>query len=72
MNTTNRALLENFFRRWSTMDVTSENRLLFEEHLMSVKVLLDENDATILQNVSENTSREEFVKLFVALRDQHA
>lgn len=69
MNADERALIENFFRRWSTMDVTSNNRSLFDEHLVSVRVLASQEGARILEGLDMSTPRAEFVRRFLALRD---
>lgn len=71
MNTESHALLKNFFRRWSTIDITPENTMVFEEHVSSVRALLSEKDAISLQHVHAKLSREEFAALYIQLQNKH-
>ncbi len=51
---------ENFLRRWSTLDITPDNALLFEEHLMGVLSLANAEDKRLLSGLTRSTSRAEF------------
>jgi hypothetical protein len=56
--------IENFLRRWSTVDITDENAFFFEEHLMGVQVLASTKDKKILQGLTRSTPRAEFAKRY--------
>lgn len=51
------------------MDVTRENRSLFDEHLAGVSALASEEGVLALEGLSSSTPRTEFLKRFAALLD---
>ena len=59
-------LLKNFFRRWSTLEITPEARTLLREDAMHVRVLLeiDEADTSLLEGCEEASSREWFANKY--------
>ncbi|MFT4250703.1 MAG: hypothetical protein ACMXYD_05055 [Candidatus Woesearchaeota archaeon] len=62
-------LLKNFFRRWSTLEITPESRMLLREDVMHVRVLLevDEADTSMLEGVEKAQSRDFFAKKYQEL-----
>ncbi len=54
------SLIENFLRRWSTTDITPDNGLLFDEHLMGVRILAAPEEQKFLANLTRSTARAEF------------
>lgn len=61
----NDGILENFLRRWSTMDITPENEILFEEHRASVRALVGEKE---LSGLGSRTGRKGFAARLAALK----
>jgi hypothetical protein len=53
-------VVKNFLRRWSTIEITSENALLFEEHLMGVRAIASEEELRLLDGLDRSSSREDF------------
>jgi hypothetical protein len=56
--------VENFLRRWSTINITEENAFLFEEHLFGVQAIATAKEKKLLAGLSKNTSREEFAQRY--------
>ena len=56
--------IENFLRRWSTVDITEDNALLFDEHLFGVLALASQKEKELLQGLTRHTSRSEFARRY--------
>jgi hypothetical protein len=52
--------VENFLRRWSTVDITGENALLFDEHLFGVRAIAGDAELGLLRGLSRHSPRAEF------------
>ena len=64
------ALVRNFLRRWSSMDITADNALLFEEHLSGVKAIATKKDVALLAGLSRSSPREEFANVYRKLLNE--
>jgi hypothetical protein len=65
------AHIENFFRRWSSVDITPDNAILFDEHLMGVQALATKIDLRLLDGITRHTTRSEFARRYLQLTAQH-
>ena len=63
-------VVKNFLRRWSTMDITEENAILFEEHLMGVQALCSSKQRQLLEGLSRHSTREDFSARYGKLLNQ--
>jgi hypothetical protein len=62
--------VENFLRRWSTVDITPENAILFEEHLIGVKALATKKEEQLLKGLTRATPRVEFAQRYRKLLNE--
>ena len=66
------SLIENFLRRWSTIQITHDNTLLFEEHLIGVRILAEPEEQATLAGLTASTPRAEFAKRYQAVTERSA
>jgi hypothetical protein len=63
--------LQNFLRRWSTTDITTENALLFDEHKMGVLTVLSSDEQALVRSLTSATPRSVFAAHYAnILKDQ--
>jgi hypothetical protein len=60
--------VQHFLQRWSTLEITEDNALLFEEHLFGVRSYAPAHERSLLDGLTRNTTRTEFAKRFAALQ----
>jgi hypothetical protein len=62
-------LLRFFFRKWSTIELTDDARMLLREDVMHIQVMLeiDDVDTSILQGAEDALDRHWFAKKYQKL-----
>ena len=58
------SVIANFLQRWSTIDITNENSLLFELELSGVEALSQQSEKTFLTDLNKSTKRAEFAERY--------
>jgi hypothetical protein len=56
------SVVRNFLRRWSTLDINDDNSFLFDENLIGVMAVADEEEAALLTGLSRHSRREDFAR----------
>lgn len=63
--------LQNFLRRWSTTDITEDNALLFDEHKMGVRSVVNAREQALIAPLTRDTPRAQFAALYAnILKDE--